>query len=219
MDDSGLQETGWALYGWVEVDIAAWRDGLRPWLDFRRRLNDECGIPVHYELHMTKFLGASHRPSNDQTWNEVYENRWKVITAALDVIASTECLSVGTVYRYTDQRGRAFRREQADLYLKLVQMVDQRLADAGDTGIIVMDGDGTDDVYLRAHRQLKLSTRALVEDPLFQHSHRNQWMQIADLVSYAAYQGLLRAPIKQFAWDWYSEHLTSVMPEAAPQPL
>ena len=81
--------------------------------------------------------------------------------------------------------------------------VDARLREDGELGLLVMGGDGTDGSYYAAHRDLALETRALVEDPAFQHSHRSQWVQIADLVAYAAYQHLVRLPEKQFAWEWY----------------
>lgn len=66
-----------------------------------------------------------------------------------------------------------------------------------------MDGDVSDGSYITAHRGLLLSTRSLVEDPAFQHSSRSQWVQLADLIAYAAYQSLQRADEKRFAWDWY----------------
>ncbi|WP_375433371.1 DUF3800 domain-containing protein [uncultured Friedmanniella sp.] len=219
MDDSGHHDTGWAVYAWVEVDVTEWRDGLRPWLDFRRRLDEASRIPVTYELHMTRFLGTSERPSRDPEWNTTYENRWAVVADALDVVAATPCLSVGAVHRHTEERRKSYRREQADLYRRLVGRLDDRLTAAGDIGIIVMDGDGTDESYVTAHRELKLATRSIIEDPLFQNSHRNQWVQIADLVAYTAYQSLLRAPAKRFAWDWYADHLATTDPEGGPQAL
>lgn len=82
-------------------------------------------------------------------------------------------------------------------------MLDRRLQVDGELGLLVMDGDGTDSSYYAAHRDLDLGTRALIEDPAFQNSHRSQWVQIADLIAYAGYQHLVRLPEKQFAWEWY----------------
>lgn len=218
-DDSGHNNTGWAVYGWVEVAVTDWNIGLKPWLDFRKDLYKTTGIPVTYELHTTDFLGVKSRPSRDAAWNSVYENRFQVIADALDVVASTPCLSVGAVYRYTEDRGRAYHRHTVDLYQRLVAKLDAELTAAGDTGIIVMDGDGTAGSYVSAHRALDLSTRSIVEDPMFQHSQGNQWVQIADLVAYVAYQSLLRAPVKQFAWNWYADHLAGSDRAGGPQAL
>lgn len=74
---------------------------------------------------------------------------------------------------------------------------------AGELGILYMDGDGTDRSYVAAHRELKLATRSLIEDPAFQHSHSSHLVQFADLVAYAGYQHVLQLPEKRFAWSWY----------------
>lgn len=70
-----------------------------------------------------------------------------------------------------------------------------------------VDGDGSDPRYFTAHRELKLAGRHIIEDPLFQYSHRSQWVQMADMVAYAAYQHLARYRGKEFAWSWYERHL------------
>ncbi len=77
------------------------------------------------------------------------------------------------------------------------------LTAAGELGILYMDGDGTDRSYVAAHRELKLATRSLIEDPAFQHSHSSHLVQFADLVAYAGYQHVLQLPEKRFAWPWY----------------
>jgi hypothetical protein len=70
-----------------------------------------------------------------------------------------------------------------------------------------MDGNGSDRSYTNAHRELKLAERRIIEDPLFQHSHASQWMQMADLTAWTAYQNLLHHPGKQWAWNWYDSYL------------
>lgn len=96
-----------------------------------------------------------------------------------------------------------------ELYAAMVGHLDKRLAEHEEFGTIIVDGDGADDSYYVPHRGLELDTRHVIEDPLFQASHRSQWVQMADLVAYAAYQGLLRHPGKEFAWDWYDKYLRS----------
>jgi hypothetical protein len=73
--------------------------------------------------------------------------------------------------------------------------------------MIFMDGDGSAHEYYAAHRALKLTDRYVIEDPLFQPSHRSHWMQMADLAAWTAYQSLVRQPSRQFAWDWYGRYL------------
>jgi hypothetical protein len=73
--------------------------------------------------------------------------------------------------------------------------------------MIFMDGDGSAHGYYAAHRGLKLADRHIIEDPLFQVSHRSQWVQMADLAAWSAYHGLLRTPRRRFAWEWYGTYL------------
>jgi Protein of unknown function (DUF3800) len=75
--------------------------------------------------------------------------------------------------------------------------------------MIFMDGDGSDQGYYSAHRALKLADRHVIEDPLFQVSHRSQWVQMADLVAWSAYQALQRSPDRRFAWNWYDDYLAA----------
>jgi hypothetical protein len=126
---------------------------------------------------------------------------------ALARIGSTPCLSVGTVYRVTGATGSAYAAERAQVYGKLVAHLDVRLAAAGELGMIFMDGDGSETAYFSAHRNLKLAYRHVIEDPLFQASHRNQWVQMADIIAWSAYQKVRQAPERKFAWDWYDAHL------------
>lgn len=63
---------------------------------------------------------------------------------------------------------------------------------------------------------MKLRHRNVIEDPLFQASHRSQWVQMADIVAYVAYQGLQRYPGKQFVWDWYDQHLRAIDSNGGP---
>lgn len=217
LDDSGAEDTGFVVYSWVEVDITAWRDGLRSWLDWRHSLTVRHQIPVLTELHATKFVGGRGEPSLDPAWNKHKSNRHQVAEEACARIGTTPSLQVATVYRRTAARRRSYYAERTDVYAELVRLIDTRLASAGDLGILIMDGDGSDPSYVSAHRNLKLATRAIIEDPVFQHSHASQWVQMADLVAYVTYQHLLRHPGKQFAWPWYSQHLQRRDALGAPQ--
>jgi hypothetical protein len=73
--------------------------------------------------------------------------------------------------------------------------------------MIFIDGDGSEQRCYNAHRRLELSDRRIIEDPLFQASHRSQWVQMADLAAWTAYQGIVRAENRRFAWNWYTTYL------------
>jgi hypothetical protein len=211
VDDSGAPDTGWILYSWIECAIGDWRIGLRSWIDLRRQMFADYRIPPAYELHTTKFLGGRGNPSTDPAWNVSKEARLVVLRKALDAIADPAgILRVGTVCRDTPARGKAYARERVDVYSRLVEHLDTRMAAAGELGLIFMDGNGTENGYYAVHRRLKLAHRHVIEDPLFQPAHRSQWVQMADIAAYTAYQSLLRHPAKRFAWDWYQAHLSRI---------
>ena len=208
VDDSGAGETGYAVFSWITCDTTAWTSGLAVWHDFRRRLFSECGIPPEYELHAGVFITGRGRPSEIAAWNLHKSNRAAVAELALQTIGACPALSVGTVYRRFDKPSQ-FGVARSGLYRRLIEHLDRRLAADDHLGLVFVDGDGTDPAYTAAHRALGLRTRHIVEDPVFRISHRSQWIQMADLVAYVAYQSLLRAPSRRFLWPWYDRYLCS----------
>ncbi len=208
IDDSGAEATGFIVYSWIETTLNdCWRGGLRGWLDLRKDLYVRYRIPPAAELHAAPLLGGHGRPSLDSAVNSSKQARNEVMELALATIGSATDFRVGTVYRETTARGAAYGRERSVVYEAFIHHLDARLELADEWGMAIMDGNGSDKGYDSAHRALKLATRRVIEDPLFQSSHRSQWVQMADLVAWTAYQSLLRAPNKKFAWDWYDQHL------------
>lgn len=207
LDDSGTVDTGFILYGWLGIDVVHWSRALRCWLDFRKELYRDTGIPADFEIHSTKFINGRDRPSTDAKWNRSKENRRAVAQQALKALSLMQGARTGAVYRRTDKKGAAYGAERATVYEAALHHLDRQLAASGDHGIIVMDGDGSDPSYQREHRKLKLATRHVVEDPWFAASDTNQPVQAADLLAYTAYQSLLRHPAKSFMWNWWSHHL------------
>lgn len=203
IDDSGSYQTKIAVYGWVELPVTSWRAALRGWLNWRQALYDSVGIPVSYELHATKFVNGRGRPTGTP-WDEVKSHRGPVVAEALRTIVGLPGVRTGAVFRQAAP-GHKHRESMADTYASLVRELDGRLTAAGEFGMIVMDGDGTDPSYRSAHRELKLATRSLIEDPLFQGSHLSQLVMMADLVAYTAYMHLVRIPTKEQTWNWYRE--------------
>ncbi|GAA2803973.1 DUF3800 domain-containing protein [Crossiella cryophila] len=207
VDDSGADASRWAVYGWVEMNIADWRPALRAWLDWRQHLYETIGLPASYELHATKFVNGRGRPTNTD-WDLRKANRSAVMVETLTTLAALPGVRVGAVCRRSGHHTHA--ADKAALYADLVTALDRRLTENDEYGLITMDGDGTDPSYRSAHRNLKLATRRIVEDPAFQGSHISQLMQIADLVAYSAYMQVLRHPAKQLMWGWYPDLLGGV---------
>lgn len=204
IDDSGAQSARLVVYGWVELLVPDWRPALRSWLDWRKQLNTRTGLSASYELHATRFANGRGRPTKTD-WDHHKANRSTVMVDALNAIAAMPGVRAGAVCH--DTTGSRYADAKAALYADLITMIDGRLAEAGEHGLVIMDGDGTDPSYRHAHRGLELATRDLVEAPFFQGSHLSQWVQVADLVAYAAYQCVLRAPGKELMWDWYPDLL------------
>lgn len=218
IDDSGAGHTGYAVYAWLTCDITAWTAGLAAWSAFRRALDDEHGIPPDHELHARQFLAGRGRPSRRPSWNLRRSNRIDVAQRALRVIAGCDALTVGAAYRrFTKPTHLGIAR--AGLYRRVLATLDGELVDADSVGLVFVDGDGSDPAYRAAHRSLDHRSRRIIEDPMFQASHRSQWMQMADLVAYAAYQSLLKDPSRQFCWNWYDEYLRTSDPRAGPVEL
>lgn len=203
IDDSGSEPAGIVVYGWVEVDEAGWRQGLGSWLDWREAQWLEHRVGKTVEIHSTSFVNGRGRPSLDDAWNASKAARRAAFDDAFARLARGPHLEVGAVYSRTTKRRGDYRAEKMRVYAELVALLDARCAHDGALGIIVMDGDGTDQGYAQAHRALRLSRRSIIEDPLFQHSNRSHWLQMADMIAYAAYQEVLAEPAKAFAHHWF----------------
>ncbi|MFC8013096.1 DUF3800 domain-containing protein [Streptomyces cinereoruber] len=207
LDDSGTVDTGFIVYGWLEIDIIHWAPALRCWLDFRKKLYNEASIPADFEIHSTKFINGRDRPSLDSEWNKSKANRRQAAQDALCAAAAMPGARFGATYRQTASKGSSYAAERTAVYEATLQHIEQQLAADDDHGIIVMDGDGSDPSYQREHRKLKLISRRIVEDPWFSGSDTNQPVQVADLLAYTAYQTVLKHPGKGFMWQWWDQHL------------
>lgn len=207
VDDSGSPNDGYILYSWIEVTPGCWQAGLRHWLDLRKSLYATYSVPPSTELHATKLIGGRDNPAIAGNLNDSKALRRDLVEEALEAIGQNSYIKIGSVYRLTTARGRAYYDERADVYGELVEHLDRRLTAADEYATIFMDGDGSDQSYFQRHRDLPLATRRILEDPLFQLSHVSQWVQMADLVAWTTYQSLNQHPGKPFAWSWYDDYL------------
>lgn len=203
VDDSGAEISGIASFGWIEVPEQAWSSVLGTWLDYREELWRHHGVGKTVEIHSTSFTNGRGRPSCNDQFNASKAARRRVFEQGLGVLAARPEVHVGSVYGRTTGRRSDFRDERMRVYQQLVLLLDERMQRRGERALVVMDGDGTDSGYAVAHRALRRSTRHVVEDPLFQHSDRSHWLQMADMVAYSAYQEVLAHPAKAFSHQWY----------------
>ena len=227
--DESMEEIhgGWMVFGWVECEPQAWRLALRQWLEFRKELYREFSIPPSTELHSTKFVNgrdriATNASALDPAFIRDGDVLWKdlgreVGRRCLAHLASSSLLRVGAIYRTTDRRGQEFARDKYQLYTDLVKHWDLELAARNEFGIITVDGQ--DPHYIESHRELKLDTRHVLEDPALHDSRRSQWLQIADLVAYTALLSLNRHRHNEFGWDWYHDHLAGIDDRGGPTEL
>ena len=63
VDDSGHPSSGLVVYGWIEFQPDHWATVLRTWLDLRKKLWRDYGVPVVEELHATQFVNGRGRIS------------------------------------------------------------------------------------------------------------------------------------------------------------
>jgi len=210
VDDSGSPQTGWIVYGFVEVGAEDWCASLQYWLEFRSYLLAAYDIDAYTELHAYQFVNGRGNPSRDLAWNRRKALRHQVAVEVLQAVARMPGVRVGAVARYTDARRDAYACEQQDVYRCFLDNVTGWLRAAGEHGTVVMDGNGTDSRYKKVHRQLKFAERRIIEDPAHQQAHQSYLVQAADFVSYVAYQAVLRDPARNMMHDWFYDHLGQV---------
>lgn len=93
------------------------------------------------------------------------------------------------------------------------------LRESDSLGLVVMDGDGSDSTYRSTHRNLKLADRRIIEDAIHLDSRTSQLVQMADLVAWSAHVHVDRHAGNEFAWDWYTTHVSERDPNREPQPI
>ncbi|MDO9399034.1 MAG: DUF3800 domain-containing protein [Herbiconiux sp.] len=222
VDDSGHPATGLVVYGWVEFAPDRWAAVLDQWLQMRRRLWRECGIPVSRELHATDFVNgrgkiaaripARHVHGGTEHWKDFGR---EVAESCLETLRSTEGLTVGAVFRHGPSDDVARTRREA--YGALIRRFEAELECAGALGLVFMDGDGTDEAYRAAHRDLGLVRRHVIEDALHLDSAGSHLVQMADLVAWSANAAIGAAAKNRFAWDWYRRFLSERDPRRSPE--
>lgn len=223
-DDSGHPASGLAVFGWVEFPPDRWSGVLRAWLDTRKMLWREFGIPIAGELHTTEYVNGRGRISNHIPDRHVHEGQkfWKdfgreVAIKCLETLSSAEGLQVGAVWRKGPPGD--INRTKRDAYSALVARLESELQESGELAMVFMDGDGSDSSYRATHRTLKLAERRVIEDAVHIDSKHSQLIQMADLVAWTANAHVNQHKGNAFAWGWYSEYLSVRDPLRSPVPI
>ena len=202
-DDSGDEHD--SFYTAVLIPIPLWPVYLARWLRFRQWLYQQHAVPARYELHAYQWIPAKGpRPVPDTPQALINTStglRRDITVKALKTIAGMQDLGVLTC--------RHPGAVKADAYRAMITAVDTALAVRGDWAIVVTDGDPSNpDPHIhRAHRDLDIRTRRIVEDGWIQPAHASQLIQIADLAVHCAFQAHRHTPNRDFMWDWYATYL------------
>ncbi|WP_405619159.1 DUF3800 domain-containing protein [Streptomyces sp. NBC_01508] len=204
IDDSGIPKTGLALYSALGVSVWYAPQIQRAWHRLREDWLATQGVPTDFELHASQFLGGRGRPGGG---NPLKIERYRMAQEALDVLGVQPGLSITTAY--CDRAGN-WREAKAASYSRLLRRLDQQLGLTGECAALVVDGDGSEDLYERVHQEIRPARIPLpaAEVP----AHTSDWLQMADLVAYTACQAIARLEPKRYMWGWYARHL----PKAAP---
>jgi hypothetical protein len=213
-DDSGSSNDGLVVFSWVEVKPDQWASVLGAWMNHRKSLYVRYGVPPSVELDASELVAGRGSPSLDATFNASSDLRRELVQDSVRAIGEIESLDIGTVYRRTPERGRAYQQVKGDVYSELLRYWDDRCAREGSFSMVSLDGDGSDKTYLKAHRRLDPVSRRIVEDPRYLDSPSSQWTQMADFLSWCAYQAQRRHPAKESVWGWYDEYVMTLRPNS-----
>lgn len=225
MDDSGDPKTGLAVFAWIEVAPWDWAEVLGAWLTHRKRMDQKYSVPVSKELHMTEFvLGrgriAKQIPEEFVSVDGVSEWKEFGVTVALEglkTISSCRGLKVGSIFRRGEPNNLHATKDA--IYADWLLEVEASLEKTGELAMVFMDGDGTEKIFRRAHRELPRQSRHVIEDPIFLDSKTSQLVQMADHIAWSANASLMRVPKHEFAHNWYRDYLAPRDPLRAPREL
>ncbi|MEY9856860.1 hypothetical protein ABH935_002464 [Catenulispora sp. GAS73] len=139
VDDSGSPQSGWIVYGFVQVAAEDWSAAPDHWLRVRNYLLSAYGIDAYTELHAYRFINGRGNPSKDPEWNRCKALRHQVAVEVLQAVARMPGVRVGAVARHTDARRDAYAREQLDVYRCFLDSVTDWLRATGEYGTVVVE--------------------------------------------------------------------------------
>jgi len=199
VDDSGNE--GVTLIAAVTFEFESWPRVLRAWLGWRKWLWRQYQLPIDYEMHAQEFISGHGRIPPLDNPPDIDRNkglRSQAYRGSLQQLNRQNELQVTAIARHG--------RNVKEVYAEFVDSIDSWLGVRNELGFCIVDGKD-DSSYRPAHRALVLKTRSLLEDPLMQSSSHSQLIQIADLVSYAAFKHIDSEGRNPVIAGWYTELL------------
>lgn len=200
LDDSGDETLD--VYTALLIPTEAWNDTLTRWLTFRKKLYDEYSIPANFELHATELIQPGKgRPAPTVPYgvNSEGSKRRLVLELAMATVRSIPDLRVIAKVEAHSSPEKCYR--------SLIKEIDRQMAAEDSWALVVVDGDGTQQYQKTAHRDLKLATRRILEDPWHQGSHLSQLVQMADIASYSVFQAHRLRDSRRLLWGWMRTYL------------
>ncbi len=216
--NAGSSTDGLVVFSWVEVKPDQWSAALASWTQHRENLYAKYGVPPTEELHASALIAGRGSPSENDTFNESQSMRRALVEDSLGALGENDSIEIGTVYRRTPERGRAYQTVKADTFSDLVSSWDDKFSREGRFPMISITGLAiTVDHALKAHRLLNEDTKKVRGNPYHHDGPISQWTQMADLLAWAAYQGQRPNQSNDYAWDWYEQKITASKPNALVQ--
>lgn len=204
VDESGntgsLSSGGSLTYslGCVLVDADLWPDAFEELLNFRRRLRGTYGIPMRAEIKANYLL----RSSGDlRPLQLAPAQRALVYRAHMRMLQELPARAFAIV---VDKRSKdRLPSDYFDLAWEALLQRLERTSREEKVTFAVMHDEGENDAIRRWVRKarrylpagsafgtgsLRASARLLVDDPVARRSHQSYFVQLADLVAYAAFR-------------------------------
>jgi Protein of unknown function (DUF3800) len=207
--DSGYSGSRTYTLGCVLIECAQWPDAFDAFLGFRRFLKSNFGIRMrdeikaNYLLHGSGPLGRLNL--GDHQRRAIYRQHMR-LASKLPVQAFAVVIHKGQI------RNQATINPRDVAWQFLLQRIERRSTTAN-TPILVMHDEG-DSLNIRklarkARRAniagsafgtgyLQVPARLLIDDPVARQSHQSYFVQLADLVAFAAYRRLYPPPVTRF---------------------
>lgn len=199
-DDSGDAES--SFFSAVLMPVDQWTRNLARWLSYRAALYRQHQVLASFELHAVNWVTGKDQPAADRSAliNTSVGLRREWSKKALQCLQGMGGVGVLTC--------RVETAVKADAYRVFVEQLDRALFEEDAWGMLIVDGNPTDPDpgVKRAHRELPVKSRRIVEDGWVQDSS-SQLIQLADLVVHCAFQAHKRNPAREYMWDWYREHV------------
>ncbi|MFC4008599.1 DUF3800 domain-containing protein [Nonomuraea purpurea] len=205
VDDSG-NSRDFMLFSGLDFDNRFLPEARAYWVHFREELAGEGILAAHVPLHAVDLIGGRGRHIHSYGEHGLSRTRHRqylrdVVRRGLQVVADMPGIRIRIAYR----NALLGKRDRPELYLAMLTDMNRDLAERSEMARIIIDGNGTDPSFRRAHRRLPAANRSINGDPIFLPAKRCDLLQAADLVAYAAFQSLAAAPNRSFMWDWLKQ--------------